>query len=162
MKVAIISDTHDNLPNVRSLVKKLKNEKVDLILHAGDIVAPFTLKEFRGFKLYFVFGNNDGERKLLRETSRKLGFIALEDFGSLEIDGKKFALIHGKDEEVVVALCKSGLYDVVVRGHTHKHEVKRVNGTLLINPGEVCGYLFGEATYVIYDTKEDRAQLLTL
>ena len=51
------------------------------------------------------------------------------------------------------ALAKCGKYDVVIRGHTHKMEI--LNGeTMIINPGEVCGYVSGEQTVVLLDTDD--------
>ena len=43
MLVGLISDTHDNLPMVEKAVKRLNEEKVGLVLHAGDYVAPFVI-----------------------------------------------------------------------------------------------------------------------
>ena len=48
------------------------------------------------------------------------------------------------------ALAKSGLYDVVVRGHTHKTEIKK-DDAVIVNPGEVCGYVSGDRTVVLLD-----------
>jgi len=53
----------------------------------------------------------------------------------------------------VDALRKSGKYDVVVRGHTHQMEVSD-GKTIVINPGEVCGYLSGEKTVMLLDTDD--------
>ncbi len=41
MLIGVVSDTHDNLPLVEKAVKRLNEEKVNLVLHAGDYVAPF-------------------------------------------------------------------------------------------------------------------------
>jgi len=40
MKVGILSDSHDNLALLKQALDILEKEKVDLILHAGDYVAP--------------------------------------------------------------------------------------------------------------------------
>ncbi len=136
----------------------LKERGTKVILHAGDIIAPFTLKKFRNFELHFIYGNNDGERAGLARVADQLGFEAMGDFGHTTIGGKKFALLHGTDEALVKAVTKSGLYDVVLRGHTHKLEIEEINGTLLVNPGEVCGYLTGERTFVIYETETGKVE----
>jgi hypothetical protein len=147
---------------VDRLVETLRKKDVKTVIHAGDVIAPFTLKVFKGLKLSFVYGNNDGERKMLREVAEKLGFQLLGDFGRLEIGGLNFAVIHGQNEEIVEALAKSGMYDVVVRGHSHVSEERKVGKALVLNPGEVCGYLSGRHTFMLFDTESKKARLLSL
>lgn len=162
MKVALVSDTHDNLYAVEKLIKALKEMNIKLVLHAGDIIAPFTLKKFQGFELKFVFGNNDGERAGLASLASQLGFEAMGDFGSTTIFGKRVAILHGTNEELVKAVASSGLYDIVLRGHTHKFGIAEVADTLVVNPGEVCGYLTGEMTFVVYDAVSGETRAIYL
>ena len=162
MNIALVSDTHDNLQAVDGLIKALKERGIKVVLHAGDVIAPFTLKKFQGFELRFIFGNNDGERAGLTSVANQLGFEALGDFGCVEISGRRIAMVHGTNEALVKAVANSGLYDVVLRGHTHKLEIKEVGATLVVNPGEVCGYLTGEKTFVTYDAKTGEARAVYL
>jgi putative phosphoesterase len=53
----------------------------------------------------------------------------------------------------VTALVKSGNYDIVIRGHTHKLEVKP-GKCMMINPGEICGYLSGKKTVILLDPED--------
>jgi putative phosphoesterase len=46
----------------------------------------------------------------------------------------------------------SQIYDVVVRGHDHRAEATRCGKTLLVNPGEIWGYLTGLSSVAILDT----------
>jgi predicted phosphodiesterase len=39
---------------------------------------------------------------------------------------------------------------------------KSDNGVLILNPGEVCGYLTGKGSFAIIDTKTDNAEILYL
>jgi len=148
--IGIMADTHDNLSAIREAVQLFNENGVELVIHAGDLIAPFTAKEFQKLDAKFlaVFGNNDGERDGLKTAYQDL--CLLEDFREFSVSGRKFAVIHGTQEPIVNALAKSGLYDVVVRGHSHKPEI--INGeTLVVNPGEVCGYVSGDRTVVIMD-----------
>ncbi len=148
--IGIMSDSHDNLDAIRKAVKFFNNAEVELVIHAGDLIAPFTAKEFKELSCEFVaiFGNNDGERDILRETFE--GMCYLEDFKELEIQNRKIAVFHGTNEAITDALVKSGNYDVVIMGHTHKQEI--IEGKcILINPGETCGYLSGKKTVVLLD-----------
>ena len=69
MLLGIIADTHDNLDAIENAVDIFNREKVDLVIHAGDFVAPFTVRKFRGLDCKFIgiFGNNDGEKEGLRK-----------------------------------------------------------------------------------------------
>ena len=106
-----------------------------------------------------IYGNNDGERHGLRLAYEKL--CVLEDFKEIKINGKKIAVIHGTNQALVDALQKSGIYDLVIRGHTHKMEVSK-GKTMVINPGETCGYLSGEKTVIILDSSDLSWELIRL
>ena len=155
MKIGIISDTHDNLPAIDEAVKVFDREGVELVIHAGDWNAPFSMVRLASVKarLVGVFGNVDGERDFMMEKAGEAGVEILGDSGEFEAGGIKIALYHGNEEIFVDALARSGTYNVVIRGHTHVPVVKSVNSTLVINPGEGCGYLTGKRTLVILDTE---------
>jgi len=38
MKIGIITDKHDNLPNIKKAVEAFNMEKIDLLLYVGDFV----------------------------------------------------------------------------------------------------------------------------
>jgi len=44
-------------------------------------------------------------------------------------------------------------YDVIVYGHTHEAKTYKKRRTLVINPGETCGYLTGKPTVAILNTQ---------
>ena len=57
MKIAIISDTHDNVPNLEKFLAWAKENKIEQIIHCGDLCAPSILKNillFLDFPLYFL------------------------------------------------------------------------------------------------------------
>ena len=65
----MIADTHDRLPLIDKAVKELNEEGVNLVLHAGDYIAPFVVSRFKPLnaKMIGVYGNNDAERDLLKK-----------------------------------------------------------------------------------------------
>ena len=154
MKIGIISDTHDRLPFIDKAVRKMNEEEVELVLHAGDYSAPFAAYRFKPLKakMIGVFGNNDAEKELLRRNFNEIGIEIRGRFAEIQVDGLKIALLHGEETELLRSLLNARAYNVVVYGHTHQSEVKRKNGVLAINPGEVCGYLSGKATIGLLDT----------
>ena len=62
--IGIMADSHDNLESIEKAVKVFNQEPVDLVVHAGDLISPFTAEIFKKLDSQFlaVFGNNDGER----------------------------------------------------------------------------------------------------
>ena len=153
--IGIIADTHDNIDAIRKSVEFFNSMDVSLVLHAGDLISPFTVREFEKLDAKFlgVFGNNDGERNGLNEKFSKIG-VKLEDFITLEYKGKQICVYHGTYKSIVNALLKSRHYDIVIKGHTHKVEIEKCENTLLINPGEACGYLTGKRTVATLDVKK--------
>ena len=169
MKVGIISDTHDNLTMIRKAIEKFIEAKVELIIHCGDMVSPFSAREFEkvGDKLVYVYGNNDGDRIALGNALKKIGATVYEGPLKLEFSGVKFMVYHGfKDVELTKELprivAKNGNYDYILYGHTHKLDVERIGNSTVINPGECCGYLTGESTIVILDTEDKKVDISRL
>ena len=154
MKIGIISDSHDHHANVLKAVEIFKNENVQYILHAGDIVSPFTAKAFSavgGAKFIAIFGNNDGEKALLKSTIESFGGEIHRDSYHGKIAGKKVFMTHkpGILDEAIA----SGKYDIIVYGHTHFKDIRIVGKTLIINPGEATDWLSGKGQLVILDTE---------
>jgi hypothetical protein len=165
MLVGIISDTHDNLPMVEKAIKRLNEEKVGLVLHAGDYVSPFVIPKFKDLqaRLVGVFGNNDGDHELLKKRFSENKNLEIHgNFAAINVEGLKIALLHGNEEELLKALIERGTFDVIVHGHMHKADVYRKGKTLIINPGEVCGYLTGKPTMALLDTVGCEAKLVEL
>ncbi|HOT03586.1 MAG TPA: metallophosphoesterase [Methanolinea sp.] len=165
MKIGIIGDTHDHLPNITRAVEALIRHEVDVVLHTGDYIAPFVIPILGSIpvRVVGVFGNNDGDRELLSTRSREQqNFEIAGYFADLRFDGERVALMHGHDRALLAGCVGSGLYDIVVSGHTHQPSVYQEGSMLGINPGEICGYLTGNPTYAIYDTGERVARIIPL
>ena len=151
--IGIISDSHDNMNALRKAVEFFNERGVKAVLHAGDLISPFTARAFKELKpkLYFVFGNNDGDKLTLTKWLEEIGATSCGDFGDLTIDGLHIALLHGTNEALVKALAKSGEFDVIVSGHTHEPSIKIIEGVPVINPGESSGVLSGKSTVAILE-----------
>jgi putative phosphoesterase len=163
-KVGIIADTHDRLQAIDKAVEILNEERVDLVLHAGDYIAPFALLRFKPLKakLIGVFGNNDGDHNLLRKRSDEIGAQIYGRFAEITLNNLRVALMHGEEEILLKSLINANYYDIVVYGHTHKAETYNVGKTLAINPGEACGYLTGQATMMILDMAQLAVKTVSL
>ena len=168
--IGVISDTHDDIGAVRRASRIFLKRGVELVLHLGDIVAPFTLRAFHEAgvdRLHAVYGNNCGERIGLRKAAESLGYTIEEWPRELEVAGRRLLLIHGtgpaeKTVKLAETLASTGRYDAVLYGHTHRVDNRVVGGTLLLNPGEACGCLTGRRTAALLDTATMRVELLDL
>lgn len=162
--IGIISDSHDNMNAIKKAVEFFNKNDVKTVLHAGDIISPFTAKAFKELnsKLYFVFGNNDGDKLMLTKRFEEIGAIFCGEFGDLTIDSLHIALLHGTSEAMVKAIAKSGYFDVVIHGHTHDPGVKNIEGTLVINPGECAGVLTGRSTVALLEISNLNVEITEL
>ncbi|HUU49720.1 MAG TPA: metallophosphoesterase [Nitrospinota bacterium] len=160
MKIGIISDTHDNLNSLNRAIEIFKKNKIDTILHGGDFISPFVLRALEGSfkKLIGVFGNNDGDKLRLNDLATKMGWELHLPPYPFELSGKKILMLH--EPLILEAATKSGLYDIIIYGHTHKNDIRKENSTLIINSGEAGGWLTGKASIVILDMDKMKEELL--
>lgn len=161
MKIGIISDSHDHIENIMKSIKIFKERKVDFILHLGDYVNPASVLAFKDVKLIGIFGNNDGDKfRLINSFNEVVGKIK-GDFHEFEKDGLKFACYHGTEPQLKNSLIECGKYHVVLYGHTHECDNRRVGKTLVLNPGTAHG--FGhKATIMIFDTATKEVEFINL
>ncbi len=165
MRIGILSDTHDNLRMVDAAVEQLNREHVGLVLHAGDYVSPFVIPRLANLQspMIGVLGNNDGDHRLLSARFAEHDLLSLRGgFAAVTASGMTIGLLHGDDRELLQALIGRKAFDVVVHGHTHKAEVRTLGSTLVVNPGETCGYLTGQPTVAVVDTVTRDVELLSL
>ena len=155
MLIGVISDTHDNLPLIEKAVQALNEQRVGLVLHAGDYVAGFVVPKLAKLNcpLIGVFGNNDGDHELLKKRFSETANCTIHDrFTQITIESYRIALLHGHETELLNAIVDSGYFNAVIHGHSHNLRIEQKGKTLSINPGELCGYLTGKSTVAILDT----------
>ena len=163
MRVGLLSDTHDNLPMIARAVERLNGLDPGLVLHAGDFVSPFVISALARLSCpcIGVFGNNDGDRALLAAKARETGIVEIQGcFTVRQAGGLAIALIHGTEAGVLNDIAGAGVFDVVVHGHSHRASVTRRGRTLVVNPGEACGYLTGKGTVAVLDTGTGEAEII--
>lgn len=162
--VGVIADTHDRLPLLEKAVRRLNEERVELVLHAGDYISAFAVQRLKPLKAHLIgiFGNNDGDKESLKKRFAELDAEIRGRFAEVVIGGLKIAMLHGEEEELLRSLVNTGSYDVVVHGHTHEAKTYRKGKTLVVNPGEVCGYLTEKSTIAILNTETLDAKIIYL
>ena len=137
MKIAVISDTHDNTPAIVWIIEYLNKNKIKIAFHAGDMINPSILYRFRDHyhgHLHFVFGNNDGERAMAEKRSNSADNLTCHLLEMrLNLDGKKIFMNHYSSISETVA--KSGEFDLCIGGHDHLYRTKTYNNSIFVNPG---------------------------
>ena len=151
MLVGLLADTHDRLPAIRALLEYMQKRGVGLVLHAGDFCAPFALKPFieLNIPVVGVFGRNDGDHEGIRAYAQQgMGLELFESPHSFELEGKQILLVH----DLVDAAQRSiESHAFVVHGFTHREEMMIRGETVIVNPGEGCGWLHGQPSGAILD-----------
>jgi len=132
IRIGVLADTHlaDTIEAREYLLGLIEDvlAPVDMILHAGDLVAPDLLDIFDEYPLHAVRGNMDPASPGV--PIRKV----------IDVAGFKIGLIHGWGapdglEERIYAEFSSDSLDCLVYGHSHQPACHRREGVLYFNPG---------------------------
>lgn len=179
MKIAIISDIHNNEVNLKKVLGYCAQNKIEKIICCGDLASMEILDLLNDNfqeEVLFTFGNMDNDflRNYPFECHPELvsgsGFRIksgmtfnykntkiFKDFGETEINNIKIAFVHFP--EVAKELCNTGKYNFVFHGHTHKPWQEKINNCTLLNPGNVAGDIF-PPTFAIWNTETDKFDLV--
>ena len=159
MKIGIISDTHDNIPKIKEAIAIFNMKQVEFVIHAGDYVAPFSLAPLENLNCDYigVFGNNDGEKAGLTKKSQDRIKVPPHQ---VNLENRKIIVLHEPYD--IDNLIKSQNYDMIIYGHTHNPVIEKRNKTLIINPGECCGWLSGKSTIAIVELDDMTAELVNV
>ena len=162
MLVGLIADTHDRVPAIKDFVKLFAERGAPLVMHAGDYCAPFSLNPFieANMAVLGIFGRNDGDPEGLKaHAAAGVGTELYESPHSFDVSGSRILLVHDLGE---VNKRSIESHDIVVHGLTHRQETVTRGKTLLINPGEACGWLSGRCTAALLDLDTKQVEILTL
>lgn len=154
MRIAIMSDSHDNIWHLKTALTLILESGAEAIIHCGDFVAPFMLKRLDkvGIPVYGVLGNNDGSvLSMARDAYRDLNHIHLDDVvGRITLGDCRIAYTH--DPVVGKAFASTGDFDLVCCGHSHTWHETKVGDCTLLNPGEIMGSN-GDPSFALFDTQ---------
>lgn len=162
MKIAVLSDSHDNIWKLAQAMPHLAS--ADMVIHCGDLCSPFMVlrlgEGLGGKPLHIVWGNNDGDRLLIGRNARAFPEIILHgEIAEFEFAGLRIAVNHYP--VVARGLAASGSYDLVCYGHDHIAHEERVGACLLLNPGELMG-MRGPSRVAVVQTEDRGVQSIDL
>lgn len=164
MKIAILSDAHDHYENLEKAINHANEVGCEVLLFAGDLIAPGSgakaLSRFNG-KVHFIFGNNDGEEFGMTKQFANYESLSIEGkWFEVELGGRIIFMNHYPRIAEIAA--ESGIFDLVIFGHDHQRLLKKVDSCLLLNPGALHPYGIEQASFAIYDTDTNEAEIIDI
>lgn len=158
MKVAVISDIHDNLENLLECARICSGENIEAMLCLGDVTNIDTVRamsqEFP-MKIYLVRGNADSfsDEEINFDNIEYLGRI-----GSINIGEFKVGLCH---EPFLISRVLDEQVDLVFYGHTHKPDMEKRINVQIVNPGTLGG-VFQKPSFALWDSNTGKLELRVL
>jgi uncharacterized protein len=153
MLIAIISDIHDNIPNLKNCLDKCKSEKVAKIICCGDVGNNKTLKflstNFLG-EIFLVEGNGDTYSKSDLDKYKNINYQGFT--GQEKLEGVKIGFCHKKQDIKKMKEKLNISFDYIFYGHSHKPWLEKQNNTIIVNPGNIAG-IFYQPTFALFATK---------
>ncbi len=137
MKIAIISDIHDNIYNLKKVLHFAKREKIQSLICAGDLGNKETLKYLANNfirQIFIVYGNADLYNKV--EVNKYTNLIFFEKLGFFKIKDLSFALCH-QPQFIENILRENNKIDYLFYGHTHRPSIKTKDHIIIANPGSL-------------------------
>ena len=141
MKIALLSDTHNNLTGIQTTLSKLKELKVDTVIHCGDMTTGETADAFHDFCIHHV-------QFAIQEC--RPGSSSAEVYTDM-LDGKIIAAVHGHNAPLLRSLIENGRYDYVFHGHTHRLRDEQTGKTRVINPGAIGGAIRSRRSFCVLE-----------
>lgn len=166
MKIAILSDVHDNAHNLFLALEQINSYgNIEQIYFLGDFCGAAIANLFCSstIPVYAIWGNNDGDKFTITkfacnpDTNLEMGF---DTYDIVEIDGRKIFLTHFP--LLAKPMARSGDFDAIFYGHNHLKNKEKINDCLIVNPGEVGAYKTSIGSFAIYDTTTNDAQIIEL
>ena len=160
MKILFISDIHGITTNLKVIEKKIKTEKIDLLVCLGDLYS-------YGF-LYTIDNDNNEVLKFLSKYKDILicmrgncdyslvntDFHIYDELKGISTDGISIYMTHGNK----YSLKNGTVFDknsLLVYGHEHIPYIKKEHDMTYINVGSISLPRGGsKPTYGIYDNKK--------
>jgi len=161
--IGVISDTHNNTPNIQAAVEIFRQKGVDTIIHCGDLSDPDQIWYFEGFHLIYVFGNSDFSTSAITANLQVLNYdnIARSVYQG-EVDGVPIAAVHGHISGYIYEFALKGTFKYVFHGHTHVKRQEQLGPTTIINPGPCGGKNSQFSSVCVIDLTTNQVEFIRL
>lgn len=161
--IGVLSDTHNNVANLRKALEIFERRGVRRLIHCGDVTTLATLEWLADYRVIYVFGNGDFASGEMRDMLLR---YHPENYGGLTYGGDLFgasiAAAHGHLPGGVETMARSGEYDYVFHGHTHHRRDERIGRARVINPGALGGLHREERSVCLVDLAAGQVEFVLL
>jgi putative phosphoesterase len=149
MKIAIISDVHDNIPNLQKFLDWSAKEGVTKIICCGDLsnidTMTYLSDKFSG-EIFLVRGNVDNYDDVSASQFSNIRYF--NRIGHFNIGNFRVGLCH---EPFLINKVLEEECQIVFYGHTHKPWIEDREEVKLVNPGALSGLYYDIATFSIWE-----------
>lgn len=160
MKLGVLSDTHEDVANLKRALEEYRAQNITQVIHCGDMTTAGTARNLEGFEVIYVDGNMDQDLPEIYRTLRDLSphSVVLPTYEG-EIAGISIGVTHGDNENELRRLIDSGKHRFVFHGHTHRRRSETQGDTRIYNPGALGGLQFESRSYSILDLETEEFKL---
>lgn len=158
MKIAIISDIHDNLATLDIFFSMIIAENIDQIICCGDVTNNETLEKLATTftkQIYLIKGN--AEIYLESDLEKYKNIKYLGRFGLCQLGNFNVGLCH-EPAFIKNIFDQEKNINFIFYGHTHKPWQSMKNKATLINPGTLGG-VFQKPSFAIWDDISGKIKL---
>jgi len=153
VKILILSDSHDNVVNIKVAMEIGKKANVSAVIHCGDwdsTTAAEAVLSF-GVPLYTILGNADVDSNM--ETYLRLNAKGFDpDYLKFTLAGRRIGVTHKVREND----SRHNNLDVIFSGHYHSNESKTIDFRKFIRPGA----LINGINLAIYETETNEIEFI--
>ncbi|TLN17232.1 metallophosphoesterase family protein [bacterium] len=161
--IGVLSDTHNHTANLRKALEIFERRGVSTLIHCGDVTTLATLEWLADFRVIYVYGNGDytsGEMREMLLRYHPENYAGLTFGGDLQ--GVSIAAAHGHIPGSIETMARSGEYDYVFHGHTHRRRDERIGRARVINPGALGGLHREERSVCLVDLASGQVEFVLL
>ena len=113
--------------------------------------------------VYAIWWNNDWDKVAITKTALSKWSnmeVWFDTFDIIEIDEKKVFITHYP--MLAKPMAKSWDFDAVFYWHDHAFNIDKINNCIIVNPWEISAHKTSKATFAIYDSETNQAEIITL
>ncbi|HZJ41721.1 MAG TPA: metallophosphoesterase family protein [Patescibacteria group bacterium] len=159
MVIAIISDIHDNLLNLKKCLDICLKNKITKLICCGDVGNLDTLKyistNFLG-EIFLIDGNAETYSSDEIKKFTNINYQGL--IGYTKIDNFNIGFCHKSIDIEKVKKNSDVRLDYIFYGHSHKPWLEKQDNIMIVNPGNIAG-IFYQATFTLFDTQSKNLKL---
>jgi len=162
MLLAIISDIHDNLINLKKCLDWCRQKNVKSLICCGDITNLETVsslaQNFLG-DIFVVLGNAEIYKEAELTKFKNINFYG--EIGINEINGVNIGFCHESEKIKKIEEISPLQLAFIFYGHSHKPWLEKKGSLIIANPGTLGG-IFNPASFAILNTDNNYLELKIL